>query len=121
MPVNIILNYFKVAIRNLLRQKTHSVINIAGLSTGMCFSLLICVYVLFEMSYDNFHVKRKRIFLLPMTWHFNCTVLPTAANCSVGGPFMQESFPEVEQTVRIKINPSQIFSMNTCQNLNLCS
>jgi len=102
MTTQIFQNYFKVAIRNLLRQKTHSMINIIGLSTGMCFSLLICVYVLFEMSYDNFHVKRKSIFLLPMTWHFNGTVLPTAANCSVGGPFMQESFPEVEQTVRIK-------------------
>lgn len=100
--MNIIQNYFKVAIRNLLRQKTHSLINILGLSTGMCFSLLISVYVLFEMSYDNFHSKGKNIFLLPMTWHFNGTVLPTGANCSVGGPFMQESFPEVEQNVRVK-------------------
>jgi putative ABC transport system permease protein len=100
--MNIIQNYFKVAIRNVMRQKMHSLINVLGLSTGMCFGLLIGAYVLFELSYDNFHAKGKRIFLLPMTWHFNGTVMPTGANCSVGGPFMQESFPEVEQTVRIK-------------------
>ena len=100
--MNIIQNYIKVAIRNQMRQKTHGLINILGLSTGMCFSLLIAVYVLFEMSFDKFHVKGKDIFLLPMTWHFNGTVLPTGANCSVGGTFMQESFPEVERNVRIK-------------------
>jgi len=100
--MNFIQNYFKVAIRNLMRQKTHSLINTLGLSTGMCFSLLISAYVLFEMSYDRFHERGKNTFLLPMTWHFNGTMLPTGANCSAGGPFMQESFPEVEQNVRIK-------------------
>jgi putative ABC transport system permease protein len=100
--MNILKNYFKVAFRNLLRQRTHSIINILGLSTGLCFSLLICLYVLFEISFDNFHEKGSRIYLLPMTWHFNGTDLPTGANCSVGGPFMKQEFPEVEETVRIR-------------------
>lgn len=99
--MNILQNYLKVAIRNLLRQKTHSLINILGLSTGICFSFLIGLYVLFELSYDNFHSKSDRIYLLPMTWHFNGTDLPTGANCSVGASFMKETFPQVEETVRI--------------------
>lgn len=99
--MNILQNYLKVAIRNLLRQKTHSLINILGLSTGICFSFLISLYVLFELSYDNFHTKGDRIYLLPMTWHFNGTDLPTGANCSVGASFMKETFPQVEETVRI--------------------
>jgi putative ABC transport system permease protein len=100
--MNILKNYFKVAFRNILRQRAHSIINILGLSTGLCFSLLICLYVLFEISFDNFHEKGSRIYLLPMTWHFNGTDLPTGANCSVGGPFMKQEFPEVEETVRIR-------------------
>ncbi len=97
-------NYFKVAGRNLVRQKGHTAINIIGLSVGFAFSLLIFLYVAHEVSYNNFHEKSDRIYLLPMTWHFNGTDMPTGANCSVGGPFMKQVFPEVEDYVRISIS-----------------
>lgn len=97
-------NYFKVAGRSLLRQKGHTVINIIGLSVGFAFSLLIFLYVAHEVSYNNFHSKGDRIYLLPMTWHFNDTDMPTGANCSIGGPFMKQVFPEVEDNVRISIS-----------------
>ena len=38
-----------------------------------------------------------------MTWHFNGTDMPTGANCSVGGPFMKQVFPEVEEAIRISM------------------
>lgn len=104
-------NYFKVASRSLIRQKGHTAINIVGLSVGFAFSLLIFLYVAHELSYDNFHKKGDRIYLLPMTWHFNGTDLPTGANCSVGGPFMKQNFPEVEEYVRIS-NSSVSFYKN---------
>ncbi len=97
-------NYFKVAGRNLIRQKGHTIINIIGLSVGFAFSLLIFLYVKQEVSYDNFHKKIDRIYLLPMTWHFNDTDMPTGANCSIGGPFMKATFPAVEDNVRISMS-----------------
>lgn len=101
--MELFINYFKVAGRNLIRQKGHTVINMFGLSIGFAFSLLIVLYVAHELSYDNFHKKGDRIYLLPMTWHFNDTDMPTGANCSIGGPFVKQVFPEVENTVRISI------------------
>jgi len=48
-------NYIKTAIRNILGQKTYSIINIAGLSLGMACSILIMLWVQDELNYDRFH------------------------------------------------------------------
>lgn len=55
-------NYFLVAIRNLLKHKIYSWINIAGLSIGICCSILILLWVFDEISFDTFHTKSKRLY-----------------------------------------------------------
>lgn len=57
-------NYLIIAFRNLLRQKVYSTINISGLAIGIAFCILTLLYVRFEWSYDAFHEKRDRIYLL---------------------------------------------------------
>ena len=47
-------NYLKIAWRNLVKNKTFSIINILGLATGLCCFLLIALYVMDELSYDRF-------------------------------------------------------------------
>ncbi len=46
-----IRNYFKIAIRSLLRNSTYSIINLAGLSVGLASSILIGLWVADEVSY----------------------------------------------------------------------
>ena len=53
--------YFKVAWRFLWRQKIYAMLNIVGLTVALTSSLLICLYVLDEFSYDRFHEKADRI------------------------------------------------------------
>ena len=48
-------NYFKIAFRNLFRNKVYSLINILGLCIGLACSILILLYVKDEVSYDRFH------------------------------------------------------------------
>ncbi len=55
-------NYVIVAVRNLLRSKVHSAINIMSLSIGMGICLTICQYIYFEMSYDKFHSNFQKIY-----------------------------------------------------------
>ncbi|HWA34495.1 MAG TPA: ABC transporter permease, partial [Cyclobacteriaceae bacterium] len=55
-------NYFLVTIRNLLKNKVYSFINIAGLSIGITSSLLILLWVFDEMSFDSFHPKADRLY-----------------------------------------------------------
>jgi putative ABC transport system permease protein len=56
-------NYLKIALRNLWRNKVFSLINIFGLSSGLCVCLLIVLFVQDEISFDDFHTKADRIVL----------------------------------------------------------
>ena len=55
-------NYFKITIRNIIRYKGYSIINILGLAIGMACCILILMYVTDELSYDKFHEKSDRIY-----------------------------------------------------------
>jgi putative ABC transport system permease protein len=55
-------NYLKIAIRNLVKNKVFSFINITGLAVGLAVSMLILLYVSHEVSYDKFHKNHERIF-----------------------------------------------------------
>lgn len=59
-----IKNYLKVAIRNLLRQKGISFVNIFGLSVSLAVSLLLFLFVNFELSFDSFNEKKHRTYRL---------------------------------------------------------
>ncbi len=55
-------NYFKIAWRNLLKNKAFSAINIFGLAIGITVSLLIGLWIVNEVSYDKFHKNGKQIY-----------------------------------------------------------
>lgn len=57
-----IKNYLKIAWRNLVRHKSYSIINIAGLAVGIAACLLIFVIVKHELSYDTYHKNSKNIY-----------------------------------------------------------
>lgn len=50
-------NYFKIALRNLLKHKSHSIISISGLALGLACSLSILLFIQDELSYDQYHVN----------------------------------------------------------------
>ena len=94
-------NYFKIALRNILKNKIYSFINIAGLAVGIAASILILLYVINEESYDSFNKNAGRIVRATMTFSFN----GVAQNVAVTGtkllPAFKRNFPEVENGVRI--------------------
>lgn len=55
-------NYFKIALRNLVRHKAFSVINIAGLAIGIASALLLFTVIKYELSYDKFQPNYKQIY-----------------------------------------------------------
>ena len=64
-------NFFKVAWRNILRQKGLSFINITGLAIGMAFAMLIGLWIQYETSFDKFHVNADRIAIVRKNTLFN--------------------------------------------------
>jgi putative ABC transport system permease protein len=96
-----IKNYCRVALRNLLRNRVFSFINIMGLAVGMTAGFLIFQYVRFEKSYDSFHTKADRIYRV-----VGDVVTPTRtvhAGSSVGAVAvnLKKDLPEIEEAVRL--------------------
>jgi putative ABC transport system permease protein len=60
-------NYFKIALRNIQRNKVYSFINIAGLSLGLAAAMLIILYVKDEVSYDRFQKNIGSIYRITFT------------------------------------------------------
>ena len=55
-------NYFKIAFRNILRNKTYTIINVLGLALGLCACIIIYLIADYEFSFDRFHPHKNRIF-----------------------------------------------------------
>ena len=98
-----IKNYFKTAWRNLWKNKTFSAINIFGLSLGIAAFLLIVNYLRFEYSFDDAHVKKDRIFRVPMiTKEKDGKEQTFAFTYPALAPAMKKDFPEVEEAARFR-------------------
>lgn len=64
-----LLNYFKIAFRTLLKFKGYAFINLLGLALGLTAGILIMIYVLDEVSYDKFHAKLDRIYRITTAFY----------------------------------------------------
>ena len=62
-------NYFKTAIRNLSRSKSYATINIAGLAAGIAICLVMFMIIRYEMSFDDYHKKKDRIYRVLTEYH----------------------------------------------------
>ncbi len=93
-------NYFKIAFRNLWKNKAFSFINIAGLAVGMASAILILLWIQNEMSHDHFHEKADRIYTLNNRDKFNGDVWAWSWTPKILGPTVKQDYPDVEDAVR---------------------
>lgn len=96
-----IKNYFKIALRNLRKNKAFSFINIFGLAIGLTCFMLISVFVYNELSYDKYPANAKDIYrvILSVTGNGNVAVYPNV-DLAVGEG-IKNAFPEVKAFTRI--------------------
>ena len=95
-------NYFKTAIRNLIKNRFYSSLNIIGLSIGLATCLLIFLYVLDELSYDKYNVNADRIYRVNNELKFGDNYFDMAVTPALLGTTMVSEFPEVEQSARLR-------------------
>ncbi|WP_026463563.1 ABC transporter permease [Adhaeribacter aquaticus] len=95
-------NYFKIAIRNLLRYKAFSFINIFGLALGMTCSILIMLWVKDELSYDQFHSNLNNLYRVIEEQHYpGGEDLTMAATPAPLAEALKKDFPEITHAVTI--------------------
>ncbi len=94
-------NYIKIAIRNILKHKFFSAINIIGLVIGMACCLLIFVYVMDELSYDRFHKNNETLYRVGLRGKISGQEINTTNSSLPVGPAMKNEIPGVEEILRI--------------------
>tara|TARA_R110002111_G_scaffold3789_8_gene22608 strand:- start:512 stop:2944 length:2433 start_codon:yes stop_codon:yes gene_type:complete len=96
-----IKNYFKIAWRNLLKNKGFTVINIIGLSLGIGCFIMISMFVIDELSYDRYHEHADRIYRINSDIIFGGTEMSMAVSSDPMGEVLKNDYPEVEDYVRL--------------------
>ncbi len=93
-------NYFKIALRNLTRNKGFTFLNITGLVVGMAGAMLIGLWIIHEVSVDRFHEKGENIYQAwnrdnvdGEIWCWTSTPKPL-------GPVLQQDYPEINKMAR---------------------
>ena len=96
-----LFNYLKVAIRNLLKKKVFTIINIVGLSVGTTSSLLIFLYVQGELSYDKFFPDNDRIYRIVEDRIYPDRLAHFAMIPAGFSTILPDEVPEVEMSTRL--------------------
>jgi putative ABC transport system permease protein len=95
-------NYFKIALRNLRRNKAFTAINISGLALGIAACLLIVLYVQHQLSYDRYNKKADRIFRVVLRGKMQVGEIKEAHVMPPVAATLKKDFPEIEEAVRIR-------------------
>lgn len=100
-------NYIFTSVRNLLKNKAFTIINISGLALGIASFLLITGYVLFEYSYDDLHHDLEKIYRVESLFFEGNSITDNWPSSTNGyGPAMYENFAEIEDFTRINWHDS---------------
>ncbi len=102
-----IKSYLLVALRSIRRNRLHASINIIGLAIGMACSILIALFLQFELSYDKQNKNSGRIYRMAINLEAN----NWAISAFPIGSLLKDNFPEIEAFTRIK--PGEIYVQNT--------
>ncbi len=101
-------NYLKIALRNLLKFKAYSLINILGLAIGVAACMMILLYINDELSYDKFNTKADQIYRV----HTYAKLAGNESNIAVSpaplGETLVEEYPEVIQYTRLMPNNTML-------------
>ncbi len=98
-------NYLKIAWRNLVRNKVYTLINIGGLSIGLMCCMLILLYTKDEVSFDQFHAQKDRIYRIVTSATNDRETRKIGYTNAIHGPSFKQEIPEIQAVVRMQTNP----------------
>ena len=94
-------NYFKIAWRNIRKNKAFSIINIVGMAVGMVTVFIIAIWIQNEVNYDNFYSQNSDIYKL---WNRSVGSGDVSTFDITSGPAakaLEQEYPEVKHAARI--------------------
>jgi len=106
-----IKNYLKIALRNLLKNKSFSFINILGLAVGMASAILIILWIQYEITYDQFHEKKDRIYEAWNKDTFSGKLQCWNTTPKIFARTAEKEFPEIETVTRVDWGNSRLLGV----------
>ena len=103
-------NYLKIAWRNLLRNKSFSLLNIVGLSIGLAVTALILIWINFEVGFDRFHEKTDRIYQVNNQYPVEGEIWTWNSTPKIMASVIKNDYPEVEGVSRYFYETPFLFS-----------
>lgn len=107
--------YFKIAFRNIGKDRTLATINILGLAVGLSFFLALLLFVKFELSFDkgdSWIAKNEQLYRIYLRSNINGESNINSKTAGMMGPVVKENFPEVLSYTRIGYEGGRVFRYN---------
>ena len=95
-----ITQHFKIAVRNLWKNKGYSLLNISGLAIGMAAAMLILAWVQNETSFDMFHAKRDRLYMAVTNLKLNSEINTMQITPKPMAPALKSEIPGIANASR---------------------
>ncbi len=99
-------NYLKIALRNLLRHKTFTLINLSGLAIGFACCIIILMFVRSQTGQDQYHANKERLYRLTLEVEGLKTgeIWRSATSSILWAPTLKKDYPEIEAFCRVFSN-----------------
>ncbi|HET6995392.1 MAG TPA: ABC transporter permease, partial [Chitinophagaceae bacterium] len=107
-----IKNYLKTAWRNLLHNKTFSLLNISGLALGMTCSLMIMLWLKDELKKDRFHANGKRLYKVMENQYYSGDLSTFDATPGILAENIVKDIPEIEMASQLLWEEEPLFTVN---------
>src|SRR5688572_7494779 len=104
-------NYFKIAWRNLIQNKTFSLINIFGLALGMTCSLLIMLWLKDELRKDRFHENDQRLFRVMENQYYSGDISTFPSSPGILAENIVKDIPEIEMASQMLWEEEPLFTV----------
>lgn len=115
-------NYFAAAIRNLLRNRAYTLINLFGLSLGFTAAVLIALYASDELSYDRFIPNHERIYLVgEIIEPPGRGTMRLSVSSTTDAEALQLAFPEIEAATRLMPNGVRLYAKHDNEGMKLAT
>ncbi|MFN3382246.1 MAG: ABC transporter permease [Runella zeae] len=104
-------NYFKIALRNLQKNKAFSAINILGLALGMACSLIIMLWVQDEVAMDSFHENGPRLYRVMENQFYSGKIETYASTPGILAENIVKDIPEIEKASQMLWEEEPLFTV----------
>src|SRR5688572_8636237 len=106
-----IKNYFKIAWRNLFRNKAFSITNLLGLIIGITCTMLIMLWVQDELTYDKFHKNYDNIYQVIANRDFKNEIFTDRNMAFPLSKALETGYPQIKNSVIMTYQQSHTLSL----------